>query len=59
MGGAVAAAVKSAAPNALVFGIGMKNAIINATYSEAAHVAIPGISGGGKVIWRRACCCRR
>lgn len=44
----VQAAVMSAPSNTLVFGVGKKKAIIRATYSEAAHVAIPGSSGGGK-----------
>ena len=44
----VAAAVEAAAPNALVFGLGVRNAISKVTYSESPHIAIPGPSGGGK-----------
>lgn len=45
---AVADAVKRAAPNELVFGIGKRDAVIKAAYSESPHLAIPGGSGGGK-----------
>ena len=48
--GPIAAAVAAAAPNALVFGVGKKGAIIKATYSESPHIAIPGGSGGGKAL---------
>jgi hypothetical protein len=44
----VAAAVRAAAPNELVFGPGKRAAIVRAAYSESPHVAIPGGSGGGK-----------
>lgn len=44
----VVAAVLAAAFNELVFGVGTHGAINKATYSEAAHLAIPGPSGGGK-----------
>jgi len=44
----VAAAVRTAAPNELVFGPGKRAAIVKASYSDSPHVAIPGGSGGGK-----------
>jgi len=44
----VAAAIKSAAPNELVFGMGKRGAIGKASYSDSPHIAIPGGSGGGK-----------
>jgi hypothetical protein len=44
----VEAAVLGAAANELVFGVGKRNAICKAAYSESPHVAIPGGSGGGK-----------
>jgi hypothetical protein len=44
----VAAAVRAAAPNELVFGAGKRGAIPKASYSDSPHVAIPGGSGGGK-----------
>lgn len=47
---AIADAVKRAAPNELVFGIGKREAVIKAAYSESPHLAIPGGSGGGKAL---------
>lgn len=44
----VAAAIKSAAPNELVFGMGKRGATGKASYSDSPHIAIPGGSGGGK-----------
>ncbi len=44
----VAAAVRAAALNELVFGIGKRDAIVTAKYSESPHLCIPGGSGGGK-----------
>lgn len=44
----VEAAVKGAAANELVLGLGKKDAVVKASYSESPHVAIPGGSGGGK-----------
>ena len=44
----VAAAVRGAAANELVFGLGKRSAIVKAAYSDSPHVAIPGGSGGGK-----------
>ena len=44
----MAAAVKRAAPNELVFGIGKHGAVSTAKYSYSPHLMIPGISGGGK-----------
>ena len=44
----VADAVRRAAPNELVFGIGKHDAISSAKYSDSPHLMIPGISGGGK-----------
>ena len=44
----VVAAIESAAANALVFGLGKRDAIIKAAFSESPHIAIPGPSGGGK-----------
>ena len=46
--GEFAAAVARAAANELVFGIGKRDAINTAKYSESPHLMIPGISGGGK-----------
>ena len=43
-----AAAVKRAAHNELVFGLGKRDAIGTAKYSDSPHLAIPGGSGGGK-----------
>ena len=43
-----AAAIMGAAPNELVFGVGKRDAISKAAYSESPHIAIPGGSGGGK-----------
>jgi molybdopterin-binding protein len=44
----VAAAVKAAAADELVLGLGKKEAVIKASYGESPHAAIPGGSGGGK-----------
>lgn len=44
----VEAAVKAAAPNELVFGVGKRMAIGKAAYSDSPHLCIPGGSGGGK-----------
>lgn len=44
----IADAVKAAAANELVLGLGKKDATVKASYSESPHVAIPGGSGGGK-----------
>ena len=44
----IAEAVDHAAANELVFGIGKRDAIITAKYSDSPHLMIPGISGGGK-----------
>ena len=44
----VAAAVRGAASNELVFGLGKRSAVVTAKYSESPHLAIPGGSGGGK-----------
>jgi hypothetical protein len=44
----VAAAVKAAAFNELVFGLGKRDAVVKAAYSESPHLMIPGASGGGK-----------
>ena len=46
--GAVEAAIRSAAPNELVFGVGKRGVIGKASYSDSPHIAIPGGSGGGK-----------
>ena len=43
-----AAAVKRAALNELVFGLGKRDAMVTAKYSDSPHLAIPGGSGGGK-----------
>ena len=43
-----AAAIQAAASNELVFGIGKRDAIVTAKYSDSPHLAIPGGSGGGK-----------
>ena len=43
-----AAAVEGAALNELVFGVGKRDAIVTAKYSDSPHLAIPGGSGGGK-----------
>lgn len=44
----MAAAVRAAALNELVFGSGKRSAVVKASYSDSPHVAIPGGSGGGK-----------
>lgn len=44
----LAAAVRQAASNELVFGIGKRDAINSAKYSQSPHLMIPGESGGGK-----------
>ena len=44
----MAAAIRSAAANELVFGSGKRAALVKASYSDSPHVAIPGGSGGGK-----------
>lgn len=44
----LAAAVKGAAGNELVLGMGKKDAVTTAAYSESPHIALPGASGGGK-----------
>ena len=44
----IAADVKHAGGKELVFGLGKRDAIVTATYSESPHIAIPGPSGGGK-----------
>ena len=46
--GRIAAAVARAAFNELVFGIGKRDTIGEAAYSESPHIAVPGGSGGGK-----------
>ena len=46
--GAFAAAVQRAAANELVFGLGIRNAVSTAKYSQSPHLMIPGDSGGGK-----------
>ena len=46
--GRIAAAVERAEFNELVFGVGKRDAIIKAAYSQSPHVCIPGGSGGGK-----------
>ena len=45
----LAAAIQAAASNELVFGIGKRDAIVTAKYSQSPHLMIPGESGGGKV----------
>jgi hypothetical protein len=44
----LAAAVKAAAADELVIGMGKKDAITKASYGQSPHVAVPGGSGGGK-----------
>jgi hypothetical protein len=44
----VAAAVKGADGDELVFGVGKKGAITKASYGQSPHLCIPGGSGGGK-----------
>ena len=46
--GRIADAVARAAFNELVFGIGKRDTIGEAAYSESPHIAVPGGSGGGK-----------
>jgi hypothetical protein len=46
--GAIEAAVKRAALDELVFGIGKRDAVNSAKYGQSPHLQIPGDSGGGK-----------
>ena len=45
-----AAAINAAASNELVFGVGKRDAIVTAKYSDSPHLCIPGGSGGGKAL---------
>jgi hypothetical protein len=44
----VAQALRSLGHDELLFGLGKRNAITKAAYSDSPHIAIPGGSGGGK-----------
>lgn len=44
----VAAAVHAATAKELVFGLGKRDVVVKAAYSDSPHLAIPGGSGGGK-----------